>query len=376
MPPRTGPEARRARLWAELDDNADVILVCDPRHVTYLSGYYPSPFEFRGVNAAAYLLLDRGRATLFADNLLAPYANTADVDEVALSLWYEGKRSAPNRRGLLCRDILGEVCRRGARIACDAASVPLALSDALRSQRPDVEFMAIEPILQRLQRSKDADELELLKRSVRAGEAGHSAARRDARPGMSELELFQLVQQAAQTDAGEQVLVYGHFLSGPRCERIGGAPTARRLEQGELVLVDFSVVIGGYRADLGATFVCGARPSPEQTRLHEACLQALAAGEASLRAGNECRLVDRAVRESFGELGTNLLSHSGHGLGLGHPDPPYIVPESSDVLLPGDVLTLEPGQYVAGAGIRVERTYLITDSGYERLSQHDLALTQ
>src|SRR3712207_4007105 len=104
MPPGSGPYARRARLWAELDEHADAVLVCDPRHVTYLSGYFASPFEFRSVGSAAYLLLDRGRATLFADNLLAPYANEADVEEVTLAVWYEGKRSAPHRRGLLCRE--------------------------------------------------------------------------------------------------------------------------------------------------------------------------------------------------------------------------------------------------------------------------------
>jgi Xaa-Pro aminopeptidase len=363
-------------LWAAVEDNADAILVCEPRHVTYLSGYYPSPFEFRAVNAAAYLLLDRGRATLFADNVLAPYANAADVDEVALSRWYDGKRSAPNRRGLLCRDILGELCRRGSRLACDAASVPLALADALRSQRPDVEFVAIEPILQHLQRSKDADELEFLRRSARAGEAGHAAARREARPGTSELELFQLVQQAAQNAASEQVLVYGHFLSGPRCELIGGAPTTRQIEQGDPVLLDFSVVIGGYRAALAATFVCGAEPSAEQRGLHRACLEALASGEALLRAGTECRAVDGAMRASFAGLAQNFLSQGGHGLGLGHPDPPYVVPESKDTLVAGDVITLEPGQYVAGSGVRVGRSYLITDTGHELLSPHELSLFQ
>ncbi len=377
MVPDSGPQARRARLWAEVEDNADAVLVCDPRHVTYLSGYYASPFEYRGMNSAAFLLLDRGRATLFADNLLAPYANAADVDDVALSLWYDGKRSAPHRRGLLCREILGELVRRGGRIACDAAAVPLALSDALRSQRPNVEFMAIEPILQRLQRSKDAAELELIKRSMRAGEAGHAAGRRQARPGMSELELYQLVQQAAQAQAGEQVLVYGDFLSGPRCERIGGPPSARRIERGDLVLLDFSVVIGGYRGDFAATFVCDAQPSPELRRLHEACLRALSAGEQLLSAGVECRAVDRAVRSGFGELAKNFLPHAGHGLGLGHPDPPYIVADSSDSLIAGDVVTLEPGQYVAGVGgLRVERNYLVTGSGYELLSHHDLSLDQ
>jgi Xaa-Pro aminopeptidase len=63
-------------------------------------------------------------------------------------------------------------------------------------------------------------------------------------------------------------------------------------------------------------------------------------------------------------------------LGLGHPDPPYIVPESHETLQAGDVITLEPGFYEKGTGgFRYERNYLITDSGYQLLSHHHIGLT-
>ena len=69
-------------------------------------------------------------------------------------------------------------------------------------------------------------------------------------------------------------------------------------------------------------------------------------------------------------------SHSGHGLGLGHPEPPYLVPESTETLQSGDVVALEPGLYVPGVGgMRFERNYLITD-GHETLTRHRLGLTR
>ena len=59
-----------------------------------------------------------------------------------------------------------------------------------------------------------------------------------------------------------------------------------------------------------------------------------------------------------------FTSHTGHGLGLGHPEPPYIVPESTDTLQAQDVVALEPGLYVPGVGgMRFERNYLITADG-------------
>ena len=114
-------------------------------------------------------------------------------------------------------------------------------------------------------------------------------------------------------------------------------------------------------------------------RSGDACLEAIAEGEKVLGSGRAAREVDRAVRgllESRGQ-GGNYHSHVGHGLGLGHPEAPFIVPESSDVLEAGDVVTLEPGQYVAGVGgMRFEHNYLITDGGFERLTRHALTMTQ
>ena len=53
--------------------------------------------------------------------------------------------------------------------------------------------------------------------------------------------------------------------------------------------------------------------------------------------------------------------HAGHGLGLTHPEAPYLVRHADETLLAGDVVTLEPGLYVAGVGgIRIEHNYLIT----------------
>ena len=60
--------------------------------------------------------------------------------------------------------------------------------------------------------------------------------------------------------------------------------------------------------------------------------------------------------------------HAGHGLGISHPEAPFLVRESLETLLAGDVVTLEPGLYVDGiGGVRIEHNYLVTEMGYERL---------
>ena len=104
-----------------------------------------------------------------------------------------------------------------------------------------------------------------------------------------------------------------------------------------------------------------------------------ARGRGRLRPGTAARDVDAAVRGHFASLGLDhaFPTHSGHGLGLGHPEPPYFVPESTDTLVEGDVVAIEPGLYIEGeGGMRFERNYLITADGFETLSNHELRIEQ
>ena len=103
----------------------------------------------------------------------------------------------------------------------------------------------------------------------------------------------------------------------------------------------------------------------------------MAAGEKELRAGAACQAVYDAVRGVFEKAGVaqHFPHHAGHGLGLTHPEAPFLVRHATEALLAGDVVTLEPGLYVPDVGgIRIEHNYLVTDGGYERLSSHTIAL--
>jgi len=374
-----GCAARRKRLWAALPAPCDCLVVGDPSHLTYFAAYVPSPFVFRTVESGAVLLLEPEHATLVADDMLGPFLDRAFADQVVAPVWYDGQHSAPNRRSRLVESVLDRMAKvPGSRVGIELSSVPSGVVEGLRSTRPGLEIVDIAPVIRPLRRAKDADEIEVLRRSMRAGEAAQAAALVQVKPGMTELDAYLIVQNAAIKELGEQAIVYGDFASGPRCEiEKGGPPTSRKIERGDLLLLDFSVVVAGYRGDFTNTFVVGAGPTPRQRELFEACLGALRAGEASLKAGALARDVDAAVRGHFESLGLGhaFPSHSGHGLGLGHPEPPYFVPESDEILQTDDVVALEPGLYIAGVGgMRYERNYRITADGFETLSNHELRI--
>ncbi len=143
-----------------------------------------------------------------------------------------------------------------------------------------------------------------------------------------------------------------------------------------MFILDYSVVLEGYRSDFTNYLTVGA-PNAEQQRLYDLVTASQRGGEGVLKAGTMARDVFHAVKKPIFDAGlaNKFAHHAGHGIGLAHIEPPILVPENDEVLMAGNVLTLEPGLYVEGTGgIRIEHNYLITETGYERLSNHEISL--
>lgn len=358
-----GCKQRRLRLWQQLDPppDTDHVRLADPIHLTYLANFHVDPFSL-GAGFGGYLLLRKdGQAKLVHDNRLPKSVEQSHVEERKVVTWYDGQSPG-----------------RGPRQLALLTTVNPTLSGLRIHDRPGDPYAAVLiTTLAEMRRQKDPDEIALLRRCMRATEAGHAWARANVKPGTTELDVYCGISSACIQAARHAVIVYGDFAvcSGP--ERRGGPPTDQVIEPGDLLILDYSVVIGGYRSDFTNTLVVGRQPTADQQRLFDLCVNAMAAGEKELRAGAACATVYHAVRSVFEKTGVaeHFPHHAGHGLGLTHPESPYFVRHANETLLAGDVVTLEPGLYVPGVGgLRIEHNYLITETGYERLSNHTIAL--
>jgi Xaa-Pro dipeptidase len=353
-----GCRTRRLRFLDRLRP-VQALLLADPTNLRYLANFHDDPISLGAEFGGLLLLQPDGHAKLFHDNRMPDSAKQAHVDETVIIPWYDGQTPGRGPRQLILQDV---VKTYGGHIH-DSLASPQA--------QPIFETLAD------LRRVKLPDEIALLKRCMKATDAGQAWARHSVRSGMSELEVYTGIAQACMLSAGQPAIVYGDFTVSPGSAKRGGPPTEHVLGDGEMLILDFSVVLFGYRSDFTNTLVVGGKPNAQQRRLFDLVVAAMVAGERELRAGAGSLHVYQAVHGVFekAKLAEYFPHHAGHGLGLTHPEAPYFVRGAHETLRAGDVVTLEPGLYVDGiGGIRIEHNYLIAEDGFERLSGHEITL--
>jgi Xaa-Pro aminopeptidase len=358
-----GCRQRRLRFWQHLADrfHGDHVRLAEPMHLIYLADFHVDPISLNAGFGGVLLVRSDGQARLLHDDRLKGPAAQAHVDERTVVPWYDGQAPGKGPRQL----------------ALVAAVNPSHAGLHMHDRPGDPDAAAVVTTLADMRRQKDPDEIDALRRCMRAGEAGFAWSRAHVKPGLSELDVYNGVCAACTKAAGHAVIVYGDFAVSPGPERRGGPATDRVLEPGDMLILDYSVVIDGYRSDFTNTLVVGRAPTPDQQRLYDLCCQAMTHGEKELRAGASCRTVYDAVRDVFDRAGVGdaFPHHAGHGLGLSHPEAPFFVRHAEEALRENDVVTLEPGLYIAGVGgIRIEHNYRISVDGFERLSNHEITL--
>jgi Xaa-Pro aminopeptidase len=174
--------------------------------------------------------------------------------------------------------------------------------------------------------------------------------------------------------------------SGPNAALPHAHAGERVLRPGDLVVLDFGGVYGGYCVDLTRTVALG-QPDAEQQRVYDAVLEAQNAAIAAVRPGARTGEIDAAARDTLGrhKLAEAFGHSTGHGLGVEVHELPRIGPRraaTADAPAPADeaieagmVFTIEPGAYIPEwGGVRIEDDVLVTSSGVEVLTHVPRAL--
>jgi Xaa-Pro aminopeptidase len=329
----------------------DALLVSAPPNVRYLSG-------FTGDNGL--LLLTPDSCTLFTD----PRFTIQAAEECTCKVSTVSKQLDQAALDLVRRKRLKRIGFEASRLFYDAyqrlqAALPLGVS-----------LKPVGPVVDRLRMLKSTDEIARIRRSVLTNSKAFEKTSHSIRPGVtesaiaSELE-YQMRRLGAEKAAFETIVAIG-----PRSALPHAQPTARKLTNDELLLIDMGACQQGYMSDMTRVLYLG-KPGRRVRHTYNAVLKAQLAAVDAVRPGVTASYVDRKARqvlESEG-LGKEFVHSTGHGLGLEIHEGPRLGRRDKTRLEPGMVITIEPGAYIRGfLGVRIEDTVLVTASGCEVLT--------
>ncbi len=225
-------------------------------------------------------------------------------------------------------------------------------------------------LVEALRAVKDETELEAVREAAALTSEAYARFAEETFVGRTERDLAWRLDELFHELGAEAPAFETIVAAGPNSARPHSRPSDRKVEAGETVVVDSGAKLDGYCSDCTRTFATG--PLPERLReAYAVCLEAQLAGLEAVRAGATGIETDAAARRVIDDAGFGeAFGHGlGHGVGLAVHEAPRLARESSDTLVAGNVVTVEPGIYLQGlGGIRIEDLVIVGEDGPEVLT--------
>ena len=362
---------RLRRVWRTPPADVSALVVSSPANIKYLSGFDGS---------AGLLLTSPGRTWLLVDGrydrsarLARAAGHLADVEIATLTGSFERR---------LCT-LMSEL--NPGPIGFEARNVTVASLQIWERVCSERRFVATTNWIEHLRILKDSAELHAIRRACAVTADVARDLRRWVREGRTEREIAKDIDDAMGRAGATRPAFETIVASGPNSALPHARPTDRRLQHGDLVVLDFGGVLDGYCGDL--TRMAGVGEVTAEARgLFEAVRAAQVAALAAVRAEALVFEVDAAARRVLTNhgFGDAILHATGHGLGMEVHEAPRLGRRSEsnddssgdpsarevDRLAAGMVCTIEPGAYVEGiGGVRLEDDIVVTDGGCEVLTE-------
>ncbi len=319
-----------------------------------------------GQRNAAVLAKD-GRAAL----LVEP---SWDAERVSGKSWIRDVRGTSNFTGDLVRlmrkfGLSGPVGIAGFREVVEEVYTAAGSVAALQPADGIIEEMA---------REKTAREIEIVYDAARIADAGFGAFLRYATPGMKEYELVAEMEFAMRAAGADDIFIL--LSSGPHNEEMH-EPTDRRLRPGDIIIGEITPVREGQFMQWCRTIILG-KPNPVLVEKYDLLVRALEESLKEVRSGAEASLMVKAMNRVISDAGYGKYCYPpymrarGHGFGVGSIAPGGAIDEETKLPLErNQVVVVHPNQYLPETGyLACGETFLVTDSGAERLSKTETKL--
>jgi Xaa-Pro aminopeptidase len=353
------PQRRQGVASALASHKVEALLVSSPASVRYLTGY---------TGSNGLVLVTPRESHFFTDPRYATDAQ-ANIDCTVHIC----------KKGLFTEAAAVAKRKRLKRLGYEPGWMQIGTFEDLKKRLgAGIKLSPVAGLVEGLRAVKSPSEIARIRAAVKANSEAYEKTLRRVRPGVREMDVaaeldFQMRMLGAEKSAFETIVASGKRTALPHAH-----PTSKKLEAGELLLVDMGATLDGYTSDMTRMSVLGA-PSKQISRLYKAVLEAQLAGIAAVRVGIPASKVDGAAREVLKkhQLDKAFVHSTGHGLGLEIHEGPRIAKTEKAKLQAGMVITIEPGAYLEGfGGVRIEDTVLVTENGCEILTPTPKELVQ
>jgi Xaa-Pro aminopeptidase len=237
-------------------------------------------------------------------------------------------------------------------------------------QSMEAELVPVSNIIEELRMVKTEEEKNTIKEAARIADAAFAHILDYIKPGVAELDIaheleFFMRKNGATSSAFDMIVA-----SGKRSALPHGIASSKKIENGDFVTLDYGALYQGYVSDITRTVAVG-KPSSRLREIYGIVLDAQKTAIEKIGPGMTGKEADAIARDLISEKGYgDQFGHSlGHGIGLEVHEGPGLAKRSETKLLPGMVVTVEPGIYLPEmGGVRIEDDIFITDKGNEILT--------
>ena len=329
-------------------------LVTNLKNLYYLSGF----------DGEGFALITNKNNYLFTDSRYTEQAEKESPDYKIIT----DEPKEKNARVLALKKIIEK--NKINKIAFESIHLSYAdfkrYSDSFKS----VEFLPTKNFIEQMRMVKDKEEIIIIRKAGQIATESLKEVFEIIEPGMRELEIaselaYTMRKKGAQREAFETIVVSGERSSLPH-----GKPSEKKISEGELITIDIGANYQNYNSDITRTIIIG-KEQRKQKEIFSIVLEAQKTAIEFLKPGINCKEVDGVARNIIEKKGYGkYFGHGlGHGVGLDIHERPRVSFNDDTILLPGMVVTIEPGIYLPEVGgVRIEDSVLITEEGYEILT--------
>ncbi|MDY6854276.1 MAG: aminopeptidase P family protein [Thermodesulfobacteriota bacterium] len=328
----------------------DAILISSLDNIRYISGFTGSEGIIMFCRDQSYFLTDSRYTTQAAEQtsgfIVQQYRKKeSEISELIIRLCFKNVGFEPKH-------------------------ITFEAYNKLSENLQDTRLIPIPKGLESIRSKKEEAEVESIKEAIRIASESYLQAIKKIEFGIEEREVALEIEYLIKRRGGQGIPFDIIVASGKRAALPHGVSSNKRIEKGDLVLIDFGARYQGYCSDETQTLVVG-KPTHEQKKIHQIVRDSQQKAFEAIKPGVDVTKVDIAARDYIEKAGFGkYFGHgTGHGVGLAVHEMPHISPLSEGIIEEGMVFTIEPGIYIPRwGGVRLEDMIRVTSFGCERLT--------